>query len=447
MAQVLLKDATLVTPQGIIQSDLLCDGGRIAKIAPQLSAPGTPVLDCHELLALPGMIDEHVHFRDPGFPAKATLASESRAALLGGVTSFMDMPNTDPPTVSMTRLLEKKAKAAQQSVANYAFYLGASGDNCEELKKAPPREIAGIKIYMGATTGSLLVEDYERLLEAFKAAPTLIALHCEDSALIAAQERRVKNLYGDEPEMALHALIRGRDCCLNSTKLAIALAKESGARIHILHISTQEEVTLLSEYLYGNAATRQISGEAALPHLFFSAADYARKGGLLKCNPSVKNEADRRALVTAVERGVLTTVGTDHAPHEAALKAQSYFKCPSGCTSVQFAWPALLALWKRRELTLESAVKACAQQVAERYRIQDRGRLEEGCYADIVLVNPALPQSVDRYDLKSLCGCSVFEGEFLPARVVHTLVNGVIKVKDGTLCSEESGQALYFARD
>ncbi len=446
MPRLLLKNATLVCPNRIIRSDLLTDGKRIGKIAPDISAPDAEVIDCHELLVLPGLIDEHVHFRDPGMPLKATIASESAAAALGGVTSFMDMPNTNPPTLSLKDLEDKKAVAARDSAVNYAFYLGAGADNLEEIKKADKNEIAGVKVYMGSTTGNLLLEDNEQLLKIFAASPTLIALHCEDTSIISKKEKAARGRYGEAIPFNLHGLIRDREACLKSTLKAVALAQETGARIHILHISTVDEIELLKQFMFGSVRTRQISGEACIPHLFFSECDYERLGGFLKCNPAVKTERDRRAVVNAVESGILTTVGTDHAPHEKAAKENPYVKCPSGCTSVQYSLLALLDLWKRGELSLETVARAAAGNVAERYCVKDRGRVEEGCYADLALVNPLKRHQVTPADIKSLCGWSPFLGHSFACSVEHTVVNGTLAVRNGQLNPECRGQALEFDR-
>ena len=447
MSKILLKDALLVTHDRIIRNDLLIDGNIIAKIGNNLSDSEAKVLDCHEQIVFPGLIDEHVHFREPGMTQKATIYSESRAAVLGGVTSFLDMPNNNPSTTTMDLVNAKKDIARRDSVANFGFYLGATDDNLEEIKKAPVNEIAGIKVFMGSSTGNLLVEDYEKLTKIFESSRTIIALHCEDTKTILANEKIAKNTYGDNVPFSMHGIIRSRDCCIKSTALAIQIAKETGARIHLMHLSTYQEVAMLKDLMYGNVKTRQISGEACIPHLYFSESFYAQKGPFLKCNPAVKTEKDRLALVQALESGIITTVGTDHAPHEIAAKGNQYFKCASGLPSVQFSLLALLDLWKRKEITLETIAKVTSTNVAERFRIKNRGRIEEGYAADLAIVNPTQRTLVTKDLIASSCKWSPFENHIFSSAVVHTIVNGNLVVENGKLVSEEKGQALEFDRE
>ncbi|MGN0908579.1 MAG: amidohydrolase family protein [Succinivibrio sp.] len=448
MKKLLLKNANIFSQDRIIQGDLLCNGPLVEKLGGEISAPaGAEVIDCHGMLALPGLIDEHVHFRDPGMPQKATIRSESRAALLGGTTSFMDMPNTNPPTVTRKALDDKLAAAARDSAANYAFYLGATEDNLEEIKAADPSRYAAIKIYMGATTGNLLLDDEKALVKAFAAAPTLVAVHCEWTPIIEENTRRARRDYGDGIPFYVHPVIRNRDCCIRSTQMAIEIALGTGARLHVLHVSTKEEVEMLRPYVFGNPRTRQISGEAAIPHLMFSDSDYQVLGGLLKCNPAVKTERDRLAIAAAVDQGVLTTVGTDHAPHELAAKSGDYMHCASGCTSVQYALLSLLELARRGEISLERAISAATANVADRYRVKGRGRLVEGAYADIAVVDPSVPHTVTAGDIASPCGWSPFIGHTFPCSVVHTIVNGALAVRDGKLADGlQPGMALEFDR-
>ena len=446
MRKLILKDSQVVMPSRIIRADILVEDDKIAKIAPQIEANGADEIDCHELVAIPGLIDAHVHFRDPGMPQKATIYSESRAAILGGVTSFMDMPNTMPPTVDEASLNGKKATAARDSVANYAFYLGATPDNIEEVKKADPKSVAGIKVYMGSTTGNLLLDDESILHKMFKAAPMMVTAHCEDNEIIAAKQKAAQKMYGDNIPFNMHPVIRNRDCCIKSSKLAIQTALDTGAKLHIMHLSTKEEVEILNYFAKDPLERRQISGEACIPHLFFSESDYSRLQGFLKCNPAVKYEFDRKALIKGIKRGIITTVGTDHAPHEISVKTGSYLKCASGVTSVQYSLLALLDLWKRGELTLEEVVKVSSTNVAKRFNLTDRGTIEEGKKADIVLINPIKSHTVTASDIKSLCGWSPFINHTFRCSVTHTVVSGVLKVKDGQIVSNEAGQPLSFDR-
>ena len=446
MSKLLLKNAVLATPERIIRNDLLIEDKIITKIDRDISCDDAKVIDCHEYVVLPGLIDEHVHFRQPGMEQKATIYSESRAALLGGVTSYLDMPNNNPSTCTMELLNAKKAIAAKDSVANYGFYLGANDDNLEEIKKAPVKEIAGIKVFMGSSTGNLLVDKYEKLMPIFESARTIIALHCEDTATILKNEKIAKERYGDNAPFAMHPIIRNRDCCIKSTSLAIEIAKETGARIHIMHISTKEEVQMLNELKFGNVVTRQISGEACIPHLYFSESDYESKQGFLKCNPAVKTEQDRLAIVQAIENDILTTVGADHAPHELAVKTGPYFKCASGMPSVQFSLLALLDLWKRKEITLETIAKVTSENVADRFHIKNRGRIVEGYYADLAIIDPNKRTLVTDTLIASKCKWSPFIGHSFASSVVHTIVNGRLCVENGVLADAPVAMPLEFDR-
>lgn len=446
MSKLLLKNASVVTPDRIIRNDILINGAIIEKIDRDISSSDAQVIECKDRIIIPGLIDEHVHFREPGMTQKANIRSESEAAVLGGVTSFLDMPNNSPSVTTMEMVEAKKAIASKDSAANYGFYLGASDDNLEEIKKADVTKIAGIKVFMGSSTGSLLVEDYNKLCDIFESARTIISLHCEDTATILANEKKAKLTYGDDVPFSMHPIIRSRDCCIKSASAAIEIALKTGARIHIMHISTKEEVEMLSKYMFGNTKTRQISGEACIPHIFFSECDYQSHKAFLKCNPAVKAEQDRRAIVKALEDGIITTVATDHAPHELAAKQGSYFKCASGLPSVQFSLNALLDLWKRKELTLETICKAASSNVAERYRIKGRGRIEEGYYADLAVINPLKNFTVTNEAIASICKWSPFEGHTFSNTVEKTIVNGVLCADNGKIVAKAEAMALEFDR-
>ena len=446
MSKIVLKNATVVTEQSFKQTDVLIDGPYIAKIEGEINESGADVIDCKGMLVLPGLIDAHVHFRQPGMEQKANIKSESAAAALGGVTSFMDMPNTFPPTTTMERLNEKKSIAARDSVINYGFYLGGSEDNLDEVKRADPHEIAGIKIYMGSTTGNLLLDDDSALMKMFAAAPTIVAVHCEDNGIVNANTKRAQEMYGDNIPFAMHPIIRSRDCCVKSSSLAIEVAKATNARLHIMHLSTKEEVYLVAPYAKGDIHSRQISAEVCIPHLFFNESDYARMQGFLKCNPAVKYEFDRRALIKGLRSGVISTIGTDHAPHELAVKASSnYLKVASGLPSVQFSLPTIFELFKRGEISLEEGIKAATINVAQRFGVEKRGSIKEGNFADIVVVDPRDRYTVKAEDIISLCQWSPFVGSSFTCRICHTIASGNLVVKDSQLCAEGGqGQALRF---
>lgn len=448
MSKILLKQATAMCPERFVQGDILIEDQRIAKLAPEISAtPDMTVIDCKGLLVLPGLIDAHVHFRQPGMEHKATIASESRAAALGGVTSFMEMPNTMPPTTTIEALHDKQAIAQQDSLVNYAFYLGASDDNLEQIKKVDPSEIAGIKIYMGSTTGNLLLDNESMLYKTFEAAPCIIATHCEDNGIVNANTSKARDTYGENIPFSMHPIIRSRDCCLKSSKLAIELTEATKAKLHIMHLSCKEEVELLAKYATGSIAERQISAEVCIPHLYFNESQYDKLQGFLKCNPAVKYERDRLALLNGLKQGVISTIGTDHAPHELAVKESSdYLKVASGLPSVQFSFNVLFNLYKRGECSLEKLLRAATVNTAQRFGVVERGEIKEGFFADLAIVDPQSRHTVHPDDVASLCKWSPFVGEHFDASVVHTIASGRVVVQDGKICLE-SGHAMALRFD
>ena len=446
MQKLLLKDATVVMPERILKKDILIEDKFIAKIDENIQDSGAREINCKDLLALPGAIDAHVHFRQPGMEHKATMFTESRAALLGGVTSYMDMPNTMPPCTCLEALEQKRAIAQKDSAANYTFHLGAGLDNIDEIERVDVTKVPSVKVYMGATTGNLLVDNVEKLNRIFKASPLMITTHCEDSNLIYTKEKEYKERYGDDIPFTMHNFIRNRHCCVQSARLAIQLALDNNAKLHIMHVSTKDEISLLSHFAKDDIQTRQISCEVCIPHLMFSSSDYDRLKGFLKCNPSVKDESDRLSLLDGIKRGIITTVGTDHAPHEKESKLNVYTKCPSGLPSVQFMLPALFDLWSRREIRLEQIARLSAYNVAKRYGIKGRGALVEGNYADIVLVNLLKGHKVTTEDIASKCQWSPFEGHRFATSVIHTFVNGAHSVENGVLTGNYCSMPLEFER-
>lgn len=446
MSKIALKNATVMCESGFKRTEVLIEDRLIAKIDPQVNTDGAKVIDCHGMLVLPGLIDAHVHFRQPGMEKKATIKTESAAAALGGVTSFMDMPNTNPPTVSMDALNGKKDIAKKDSYVNYAFYLGASDKNLEEVKRADPHEIAGVKIYMGSTTGGLLLEGESALVKMFKASPTLVATHCEDNAIINANTALAKEMYGDHIPFNMHPIIRSRDCCIKSSALAIEAAKEAGARLHLAHLSTAEEVEMMREFASVPLHSRQVTGEVCIPHMFFNEGDYDRLKGFLKCNPSVKYERDRRALLAGLRKGLISTIGTDHAPHELAVKtSENYLNVASGLPSVQYSLSVIFELSKRGEISLEEGIKAATCNVAERFGIEKRGTIKEGYYADLVVFDPGESFIVEQKDIASLCGWSPMLGQRFKGRVRDTIASGRLVVQDYAIASEPGdAMALRF---
>ena len=446
MSKIALKNATVMCESGFKRTEVLIEDRLIAKIDPQVNTDGAKVIDCHGMLVLPGLIDAHVHFRQPGMEKKATIKTESAAAALGGVTSFMDMPNTNPPTVSMDALNGKKDIAKKDSYVNYAFYLGASDKNLEEVKRADPHEIAGVKIYMGSTTGGLLLEGESALVKMLKASPTLVATHCEDNAIINANTALAKEMYGDHIPFNMHPIIRSRDCCIKSSALAIEAAKEAGARLHLAHLSTAEEVEMMREFASRPLHSRQVTGEVCIPHMFFNEGDYDRLKGFLKCNPSVKYERDRRALLAGLRKGLISTIGTDHAPHELEVKtSENYLNVASGLPSVQYSLSVIFELSKRGEISLEEGIKAATCNVAERFGIEKRGIIKEGYYADLVVFDPGESFIVEQKDIASLCCWSPMLGQRFKGRVRDTIASGRLVVQDYAIASEPGdAMALRF---
>jgi dihydroorotase len=444
MVNHLIVNARLVNEGRMFDGDLRIRSGRIDEIGPSLGARADEsVFDAAGRTLMPGMIDDQVHFREPGLTHKGDLGTESRAAVAGGITSFMDMPNTSPWTGSMDMIGGKCARAAQSSVANYAFYLGATNDNLDDVACADKYGVAGIKVFMGASTGNLLVDNPEVLDAVFRVAPCLIAAHCEDSPTINANLARFREQYGDDIPPDAHPDIRSREACLKSTRLAIELARRHDARLHVLHVSTAQELGLFST---GDGANKRITAETCLHFLHFDRRDYARKGNLIKCNPALKDPSDREALLAAVQEGRIDVLATDHAPHLLAEKGARYDSAAAGLPLVQFALPLVLERYFDGVFDLPLIVEKCAHNPARLFGIRNRGFLREGWQADLVLVDLDREQVVRREDLLSRCGWSPFEGDRFRSQVAATWVNGHLVYRDGQLDDRLLGQRLEFER-
>lgn len=436
----LITNALLVNEGQRFAADLRIEGERIAQIAPSLAArAGETVLDAGGRLLLPGMIDDQVHFREPGLTHKGDLATESAAAVAGGITSFMEMPNVNPPTTTRAALADKYARATGRARANFAFYLGATNDNLEEIAAATQDDACAVKIFMGASTGNMLVDNPQILDGIFARSQLLIVTHCEDTPTIKRNEDAARARYGEDVPFAEHPYIRSEEACYKSTELAVGLARRHGARLHVLHLTTARELEFFSA---APLAGKQITVEACVHHLFFDEARYADLGARLKCNPAVKRAEDRAALVKAVRDGVIDIVATDHAPHTAEEKAQSYFKAPSGLPLVQHALLALFELAARGELDVETIVQRTAHAPALRFGVQERGYLREGACADLVLVDPQGGTAVESANVLYKCGWSPFDGYRFQARIDATWVNGQLAWQDGQLVGAPSGQRL-----
>ncbi|KGE13364.1 dihydroorotase [Sphingobacterium deserti] len=445
MSSILIKSAQIVNEGKITLADVFTNHGRIEMIAETIDHPADEVIDAKGLHLLPGLIDDQVHFREPGLTYKADIWHESRAAVAGGTTSFMEMPNTVPNTLTQKLLQDKYDIAAEKSLANYSFFMGAGNDNLSEVLKTNPRDVCGIKIFMGSSTGNMLVDNEETLENIFKEAPTLIAVHCEDEATIRQNLADFKQRYGDDGLTAsMHPLIRSAEACYLSSSKAVALAKKHHTRLHILHISTERETHLFDNTV--PLADKRITAEACIHHLWFSDADYGSKGNFIKWNPAVKTAADRDGILAAVLDGHIDVIATDHAPHTLEEKNQPYSQAPSGGPLVQHALQALLDLVKQGKLSLEQLVQKSAHNTATLFQVENRGFIREGYWADLVLVDLNKPYTVRKENILSKCGWSPFEGHTFTSSITHTLVSGNIAFRDGKIVEAGSGHRLLFNR-
>lgn len=401
------------------------------------------IIDVSGLHIFPGVIDDQVHFREPGNSAKATIESESRAAVLGGVTSFMDMPNNTPLTIT-NELLEGKYKIAQEhSYANYSFYLGATNSNIDEIRKVDKEKVCGIKVFMGSSTGNMLVNDQHALEAIFRESPILIATHCEQEEIIKANSEAFTAEYGENIPFEAHPDIRSREACIVCTKRALKLAIENHSRLHVLHISTAEEIELIRQ---AHEINPKITGEVCVHYMWFNKNDYAQYGSKIKCNPAIKLESDMLAIRAAVKEGVITVVATDHAPHLKEEKANLYSKAPSGLPLVQHSLQLMLELNRQGVFTLEEVAARMSHGPAECFGIQRRGFIEEGYFADLAIVNLNLPDSKSALQPAYKCGWSPFAGYTFRSSIIHTFVNGVQVVENGKLTKNRSAMALTFSR-
>jgi dihydroorotase len=444
MTDWLISNAELVNEGRRFHADLRIKDGRIERIGPELAArPGERVLDAKGRWLLPGMIDDQVHFREPGLTHKADIEHESRACVAGGITSFMEMPNTKPPATNREALEAKYARAAEVSRANYAFYLGATNDNLADIRALDPKAAPGIKVFMGASTGNMLVDDPATLDAIFRDAPTPIITHCEDTPTIAANEEKARERWGEDIPPEQHPLIRSREACIKSTRLAIELAQRHGTRLHVLHISTADECALFAP---GPVAGKRITAETCVHFLHFSDADYARLGHLIKCNPAIKTAADREAITRALAEGRIDVLATDHAPHLVTEKSAKYPRSPSGLPLVQYALQCALERVFDGVLTLERVAEAVTHAPATLFNVHERGYLREGFHADLVLVDPKRPHTVVANEVRSKCGWSPFEGYTFRSSIAATFVNGRLAWHEGQLDDGVRGQRLEFAR-
>lgn len=445
MTKILLKGATLVNEGKEFIADVLIDGKRISKIAPSISVDGSvKEINCEGLHLLPGCIDDQVHFREPGLTHKANIQSESRAAVAGGITSFMEMPNTVPNTLTQELLEAKYQRAAEVSPANYSFFMGASNDNYDEVMKTDIQQVCGVKIFMGSSTGNMLVDNTDTLEHLFANVPMLIATHCEDEATIRKNLEEYKERYGEAIPMSAHPLIRSAEACYLSSSKAVELAKKNNTRLHILHISTGIETELFRNDI--PLEQKRITAEACIHHLWFSDADYESKGAWIKWNPAVKTAADRDQIWKALLDNRIDVIATDHAPHTIEEKQQPYLQAPSGGPLVQHALLAMLDASANGKIPLVRVVEKMAHAVAVCFQIKDRGFLREGYFADLVLVDLNKKSTVTKDSLLYQCGWSPFEGTTFSSSVEKTFVNGVLVYENGELTGERGGERMVFNR-
>ncbi|MFT5777507.1 MAG: dihydroorotase [Crocinitomicaceae bacterium] len=441
----LLRSGTIVNEGKQFVADLLIKNGRIEKIAPTIQSEGNiEEIDVSGKLILPGCIDDQVHFREPGLTHKANLRTESRAAVAGGITSFMEMPNTVPNALTQELLADKYQLASESSIANYSFFMGASNENIEEVLKTNEKNVCGIKVFMGSSTGNMLVDNETTLDNLFSKVPMLIATHCEDESTIRRNLALAKEKYGEHVPMSQHPYIRSEEACYLSSSMAVRLAKKHGTRLHVLHISTAKEVELFENSI--PLEEKKITAEACVHHLWFSEEDYVEKGTLIKWNPAVKKASDRTAILQGVLDNKIDIIATDHAPHTIEEKDNTYFNAPSGGPLVQHALLAMLEKTRQGLISIERVVEKMAHAPAILFNVQERGFIREGYFADLVIVDPVSPITVTKEDLLYKCGWSPFEGVTFKDSIDSTYVNGVKVFQQGMIYEGSMGSRLLFNR-
>ena len=444
MNKLLITNARLLNEGEFRDADVLIEGERISKIAAGITAAdGVEVIDAGGRILMPGMIDDQVHFREPGLTNKGDLATESAAAAAGGITSFMDMPNVNPQTTTRQALAEKYAMAEHRCTANYGFYFGATNRNIEEIKALKLGDACGIKAFLGASTGEMLVDDPAAIERIFEHAPVIVATHCEHSPTIWDNEARARSEFGDNVPMTEHPRIRAAGACLASSSMAVDLARRFDALLHVLHLTTALEMALFSK---APLAEKRITAEVCVHHLWFDESRYDELGTRIKCNPAIKAATDRVALVDALKEGRIDVIATDHAPHTASEKKQSYFKAPAGLPLVQHALQVLFDLAARGEITHELIVERACHAPADLFGVRERGYIREGWFADLVIVDPEKPYTVAKSNLLCKCHWSPFESHEFSSTIDTTIVNGEVVYADGELTKNIAGQRLEFSR-
>ena len=445
MSAIVIRHGTIVNEGLSFNGDLLIVNDQITAIGviePSIIPAGARTIDAGGCFILPGVIDDQVHFREPGLTHKADILSESRAAAAGGITSFMDMPNTIPQTITLDLLEEKFKIGEERSMVNFSFYLGGTNTNLSELLGADPSRICGIKLFLGSSTGNMLVNDEKILREIFSKSKMLLALHCEDEPTVRRNSEIYREKYGEDVPVKYHSLIRSREACFITSSMAVNLAKEYNTRIHILHLSTADEMKLFSNYL--PVEEKRITGEICVHHLLFEESDYEKLGNLIKWNPAIKTKYDRDALIAGVNNDLIDIIATDHAPHTLEEKSLSYFKAPSGGPLVQHSLAAMLGLYHKGTISIGKIVEKMCHNPALIYRIKERGFIREGYKADICIVDPNEQWNVTKENILSKCGWSPFEGHKFRGRVKQTIVNGHIVWDNGITNEFYRGERLLF---
>ena len=443
---ILIKNAQIVNEGSIINRDLLIEGKKISNIDSSISVKNntTKVIDADGKFLMPGMIDDQVHFREPGLTHKANISTESRAAIAGGITSFIEMPNTIPNATTITELNKKFDIASNTSYANYSFMFGGTNNNLDEILKVDPKKVAALKLFLGSSTGNMLVDNPKVLEEIFYKTDLLIAVHCEDEQTIRHNTNKYKKQFGDDIPIKMHPVIRSEKSCYLSSSRAIELAKKTGARLHVFHLSTAKEMSLFSNNQ--PLTDKKITAEVCVHHLWFSDEDYESKGTLIKWNPAIKKSSDRQALWDALLNDKIDVIATDHAPHTLDEKSNSYLKAPSGGPLVQHAVVALMESYQRGRISLEKLVEKMCHNPAILFQIEKRGFVREGYYADLILVDPNNPWTVTKDNILYKCGWSPFEGVTFNSRVTHTFLNGSLVYHNNKFSKDKAAMQLTFNR-
>ena len=445
MGKLLIKNATVINEGNRLNEDILIEGDLITSISKKIQIDSdTQVIDAHGLILIPGMIDDQVHFREPGLTHKGNILSESKAAIAGGVTSYIEMPNTSPNTTTVDEFKKKISIASINSYSNFSFMFGGTNDNLDEIKKINPTEVAGIKLFLGSSTGKMLIDNLNSIEKIFSSTSLPISAHCEDEQTIRNNTKKYKQIYGENVPMELHPKIRSEEACYKSSKYAVDLAKKTGARLNVFHISTKKEIDLFNNKL--PVEEKKLTAEVCAHHLWFTDRDYKKLGSKIKWNPAIKSQSDKDALWNAIKEDKIDIIASDHAPHTEIEKENSYFNCPSGGPMVQHTILSLLEESPKHGVSIEKIVEKIAHNPSKIFKIKKRGFIKEGYYADLVLVNPNSPTLVSKESLLYKCGWSPFEGVTFSSSIHSTILNGRVVYSNGVVNETPNGKKLVFDR-